>query len=183
MFDLDKFTPGDPSVPFQGEQADYLKMLLSQIGEEFVNVHEYGSAQNIVLVVPAGRAGNAEDMLGDLQQYLEPDAGGGAAQLPSGLVAWFDGTWAAARNLNGWAVCDGTNGTRDMISDERFLRSVGSGCDAGATGGSETHGHGVSLTSCDICDTGAGLGVVTNVGVSAGSSIAPNLALIPIMKL
>jgi hypothetical protein len=59
---------------------------------------------------------------------------------PHGIIAIWTG--ALAEVPDGWAVCDGTNGTPNMVN--RFLRGAPAGQDPGSTGGSNSHSHTVS---------------------------------------
>ncbi|MEM9789142.1 MAG: hypothetical protein AAF842_01930 [Planctomycetota bacterium] len=66
------------------------------------------------------------------------------ASFPAGIVMlWYAKN---GRVPNGWAACDGSNGTPDLRG--QFLRGVGSFSDVGEHDGSETHNHHYSgLTS------------------------------------
>ena len=88
----------------------------------------------------------------------------GTEFLPWPGVMWaFEGTLAEAEKRKGWAICDGTNGTPDLR--DSFVRGASANCDSGATGGSNTHTHGVNSivmggpddTQAD-CGIGAGQG-------------------------
>lgn len=87
-------------------------------------------------------AGATAEALGEMAEALEelaaqqqggiPAAGGG---IPSGLVAVWSG--AADAVPDGWALCDGENGTPDLR--DRFVLGAGSSYEVGATGGEKTH--------------------------------------------
>lgn len=67
-----------------------------------------------------------------------------AGQLPVGSIIPWSGTVASALP-NGWAICDGTNGTIDLR--DRFLRgAVKGGSDAEKVGGEAMH----TLTSSEM---------------------------------
>ena len=76
-------------------------------------------------------------------------AGNGARALPVGsIIMWF----GSVQNIpQGWALCDGTNGTPDLRG--RFIIGAGGGVALGETGGSTTtsasgnHNHGGSTAS------------------------------------
>lgn len=61
--------------------------------------------------------------------------------LPKGIIlAWYT---KSGRIPNGWAICDGSNGTPDLRG--RFLRGVATFADVGVdTNAKETHSHSVS---------------------------------------
>ncbi len=63
---------------------------------------------------------------------LSVNAGGG---VPSGLIAMWSGE--ATSIPDGWALCDGQNGTPDLRN--RFIVGAGDEYTAGATGGEATH--------------------------------------------
>jgi len=56
----------------------------------------------------------------------------GNGTIPVGGIIMWSGTIAAIPT--GWALCDGTNGTPDLLN--RFVRGAGTGTSPGATGGS-----------------------------------------------
>lgn len=60
---------------------------------------------------------------------------GGATGLPDDVIALFDKTTIPS----GWQECNGLNGSPDLRG--KYLRGAGTGNDAGATGGSNTHNH------------------------------------------
>lgn len=62
--------------------------------------------------------------------------------LPRGTIVLWSGT--AATVPEGWALCDGTRGTPDLVS--RFVRGAGGTLPKGATGGSEVHSHAATAT-------------------------------------
>jgi microcystin-dependent protein len=61
-------------------------------------------------------------------------AGGGGGSIPSGLIALWHGLLSAIPS--GWVLCNGNNGTPNLLS--KFIRSVPSGTDPGATGGNDS---------------------------------------------
>lgn len=64
--------------------------------------------------------------------------------LPRGVIVMWSGSIDDIPN--GWALCDGNDGTPDLTS--RFIRSVpNSSTDPGSTGGSTTHSHGAGSYS------------------------------------
>lgn len=62
-------------------------------------------------------------------------AGGGGGGIPSGLIAMWSG--AASAIPDGWALCDGSNGTPDLRG--KFALGSSDKYAVGATGGEETH--------------------------------------------
>ena len=72
--------------------------------------------------------------------------------LPSGIIVGWAGTIATIPS--GWALCDGTNGTPNLL--DRFILSVGAAENPGATGGSNTHSHTFTGTPGNTGDTSAG---------------------------
>jgi microcystin-dependent protein len=73
------------------------------------------------------------------------------ALFPRGVVlAWYSKSGAFPE---GWAICDGTNGTPDLRG--KFLYGVGNMSDVGKMGGNETHQHGVSSVAVAVSGTTA----------------------------
>ncbi|MBN1187361.1 MAG: tail fiber protein [Bacteroidales bacterium] len=66
--------------------------------------------------------------------------------FPSGGIIMWSGTLATIPS--GWALCDGANGTPDLR--DRFIFSVGTSENPGATGGSSSHSHTVDSHSHDV---------------------------------
>ncbi len=62
-------------------------------------------------------------------------AGGDSGAVPAGLIAIWSGSASAIPN--GWALCNGQNGTPDLRN--RFVLGAGSSYSVGATGGEKTH--------------------------------------------
>ena len=83
--------------------------------------------------------------------------------LPVGSII----LWAEAVIPEGWQVCDGTNGTPDLVG--RFPRGASSDSDLLTTGGSATHVHGNGSTSSGGAHTHAGISGTT--GVSSTSNV------------
>ncbi len=75
--------------------------------------------------------------------------------VPVGGIIMWSGTLANLANLQGWALCDGTNGTPDLRS--KFVVGVGSSNSAAAALGS-------GLTAHNIGDTGGEETHVLTVG-------------------
>lgn len=73
--------------------------------------------------------------------YVVPDGGGpggdggSGGNIPAGGIIIWSG--AADAVPEGWALCDGTNGTPDLR--DRFVLGAGGSRAVGATGGEETH--------------------------------------------
>ncbi len=65
--------------------------------------------------------------------WLLPVTGGGS--LPSGIICMWHGLLANVPA--GWAICDGNNGTPDLVA--KFVK--GATGEAGTTGGAATHTH------------------------------------------
>lgn len=76
--------------------------------------------------------------------YLAPDGDGsgltGIEGVPSGCILMWSGLASAIPT--GWNLCDGTNGTPNLIG--KFIKSAST---AGGTGGSNTHSHSHSLSA------------------------------------
>ena len=60
--------------------------------------------------------------------------------VPSGVISMWSGSSAAIPS--GWNLCDGTNGTPNLIG--KFIKSAST---AGGTGGSNTHSHAHTLSA------------------------------------
>ncbi len=60
--------------------------------------------------------------------------------VPAGAIIMWSGTLSSIPE--GWALCDGTNGTPDLM--DRFIMGISEGEDPGATGGSTSHNHTVN---------------------------------------
>ena len=78
------------------------------------------------LVVPDGETVKIEG------GHLKAQAG-----VPRGIIAMWSGAVGAVPQ--GWALCDGTNGTPNLR--DRFIVGAGSSYAVGATGGATTHTH------------------------------------------
>lgn len=77
------------------------------------------------------------------QVQVNPFSGGvGGGNLPAGVIVMWSGTAAAVPN--GWALCDGSNGTPDLRG--RFVVGAGGSYNVGDTGGTES----VTLTVSQI---------------------------------
>ena len=87
----------------------------------------------------AGATAEALEEMAAQQQGGIPAVGGG---IPSGLVAMWSGEADAVPD--GWALCDGSNGTPDLR--DRFVLGAGSSYSVGDKGGEETH----KLTTSEI---------------------------------
>jgi hypothetical protein len=72
--------------------------------------------------------GDLEDAIDDLQ---------GASAVPGGTIAMWSG--AIADIPDGWALCDGSNGTPDLA--DRFIMGVSDGKEPGGQGGAASHAH------------------------------------------
>lgn len=87
-----------------------------------------------------------------------------ASSIPSkGIIAWY----GAVDNIpEGWALCDGTNGTPDLR--DRFILGAGTNHAVGETGGEETH----TLTVAEMPShkhTGNGWSMAYGFTVASGS--------------
>lgn len=102
----------------------------------------------------------------DLTVYVSltsaSEGGGSLDGVPSGVICAWSGT--AGNTPDGWALCDGTNGTPDLR--DRFVLGAGTTHIVGGTGGSETvtltvaqmpyHDHAIEalqITSAESLDT------------------------------
>ena len=64
----------------------------------------------------------------------------GIVSIPSGLISMWSGSAAAIPS--GWNLCDGTNGTPNLVG--KFIKAAST---AGGTGGSNTHSHSHTLSA------------------------------------
>ena len=203
-FGLQWFNPGPPKGVFDDPRQEiYMNRVLQMMAREFREIHDtYSVAQNIIITLPAQKTGFDWDMTLPLQEFLADSKDLGMELLPSGAVVNFDITWAAAENMRGWAICDGTNGTKPIVpatvgGTQRIVRAVARGKDAGATAGAATHTHEALATLAepspelvDLCDDGDGVEVslaghdhqTLPETTSAASSLQPSIDLIPMMK-
>ncbi len=88
--------------------------------------------------------------------------------IPTGAIMMWSGTLATIPS--GWALCDGTNGTPNLI--DRFIKSVSAAENPGATGGSTSY----TPTGLVSAPTFTGDSVSTSAvsaGTPAGSVSAP----------
>ncbi len=72
----------------------------------------------------------------DLASLNLSESGEGVS-LPAGLIVMWSGL--VANIPDGWYICDGSNGTPDLR--DKFILSVGTAEEPGATGGSTTYTH------------------------------------------
>ena len=63
--------------------------------------------------------------------------------IPRGVIVLWHGLIVAIPE--GWIICDGSNGTPDLR--EKFVKGAAAATEAGTTGGSATHTHGVGTYS------------------------------------
>jgi hypothetical protein len=64
--------------------------------------------------------------------------GEGGDEIPTGLIAVWHGTLADIPD--GWALCDGTNGTPNLL--DKFVKSIpNASTNPGSAGGNEKHKH------------------------------------------
>ena len=68
-------------------------------------------------------------------------AGGVGDSVPSGVITMWSG--AIADIPTGWALCNGQNGTPNLL--DRFIIAAGNNSAPGDTGGAETHTHGITV--------------------------------------
>lgn len=111
--------------------------------------------------------------------------------VEAGIIAAFSGGLGAIPD--GWALCDGTNGTPDLRN--QFVPGAGDTFSVGANGGATTHTHGfVGNGHTHSIDFGGEMGAgfdytagttpSSAVGTTdAGSSLPPYYALAYIMRL
>ena len=112
--------------------------------------------------------------------------------LPRGSII----PWLSKEPIpQGWALCDGTNGTPDFRN--RFLQGAGDASQAGATEGTVTHTHGIHLTEIGDGRTPVSSTVIQSrvsrvdddrfkayrMDVSAASEQPPSIKVQFIMKL
>ena len=109
----------------------------------------------------------AHDMLDAAMTSQDPNSlatkGYVSQQIPRGVIVMWSG--AINQIPQGWALCDGTNGTPDLR--DRFIVGAGRSYTPGSTGGSNTHNHTYSgQTSQSVGGT---------VPAGLGSGAAPQL--------
>jgi len=97
------------------------------------------------------------------------------AGLPRGTIVM----WSGPTIPEGWALCDGTNGTPDLR--DRFILGAGGSYSVGATGGAESvsHSH-TSLRDLGVYKRAKGGGDITYY-LKHGHPITTSTATIPIL--
>lgn len=80
--------------------------------------------------------------------------------VPSGVIVMWSG--AIGDIPEGWALCDGTNGTPDLR--DRFIIGAGGSYSVGNTGGATTHTHGVGSYA-----VGSHTHTLTTYGMTSGT--------------
>ena len=76
------------------------------------------------------------------------------ASVPRGFIGMYSGPWnfdatgLGTGDLEGWALCNGNNGTPDL--SDRFVFCSTSSITQGDTGGSSSHSHGVGDWMCQF---------------------------------
>lgn len=91
----------------------------------------------------------------------------GVTKLPSGIITLADSAVPA-----GFNVCDGNNGTPNLV--DKFLKGASAGADAGATGGSKQNTHALShthTTSHAHSAVTSGTPSLNNIAVSGSGTI------------
>lgn len=94
-----------------------------------------------------------------------------ASGIPSGVITMWSG--AIADIPTGWALCNGQNGTPNLL--DRFIIAAGNNSAPGDTGGAETHTHaitvyGTALTIEQLAQHRHGIGM--NGEVLAGTNMS-----------
>ena len=171
---------------FTLDQATALQDAFRGVYSRIAKVEEADkSAQQIMLTLPAGATDLDSAIEIAIQDYLEPLLSDRKFQVvPSGALIAFSGTLAQARALQGYQVCDGTDGTPDLRN--LFLRGAGGNENAGGSGGADTqtsdvavadhadHDHTIAASgsSCPLCVDGAGtaFSLATHVHTMGGVS-------------
>jgi hypothetical protein len=109
----------------------------SAVSFRIVNyTHEFNAPSNWLLVAVV----NGDDKtvkLGTGTIISANSSSNNGSPLPSGTIVMWSGPLAGIPD--GWALCNGQNGTPDL--QDRFIRGVKTGENPGPTGGSETHSH------------------------------------------
>lgn len=103
---------------------------------------------------------------------------GGLAVAPVGSIVMFDG--ALATIPDGWAICDGNNGTVDMR--ERFVYGTAANTNLLSTGGSKTHTHPVPTATAAGAHThtySVSTGGATGEGENAWAQSAGSKSVVP----
>lgn len=85
------------------------------------------------------------------------------ASLPSGLIAIWKGSTSTIPN--GWALCNGQNGTPDLR--DKFVLGAGNSYGVGSTGGESTHRLTVSEMPSHTHDT-SGSSATVSLGLRDG---------------
>jgi hypothetical protein len=80
-----------------------------------------------------------------------------SGSMPIGTIMYFSGSFTNNVTFPGWYKCDGTNGTPDLITNNRFARAASA---SGGTGGSKS----ISVGNLPAHDHNIGVGV----GVAEG---------------
>ncbi|MBN1946793.1 MAG: tail fiber protein [Bradymonadales bacterium] len=99
------------------------------------------NAQRIVPVPYAYRTAESRDFVIHGEAVSEVDDGAGGIDyfymVPRGAIVMWSG--ALTDISDGWALCDGSNGTPDLR--DRFIVGAAPAADPGATGGAISHSH------------------------------------------
>jgi hypothetical protein len=93
-----------------------------------------------------------------------------AASIPSGVIVMWSGLLA---NIpDGWAICNGANGTPDLR--DMFICGTSTGENPGATGGTTTHTHSVNPpnTQTGVVNEGGNVIFGSPTPVSTAASLA-----------
>lgn len=83
----------------------------------------------------------------------------------TGIICLWSGTIASIPD--GWALCDGSNGTPDMR--QRFVRGAPDCCDAGGVGGDAEHNHNYDGETDGCCDQHCHYMTITTSGPPGGA--------------
>lgn len=125
---------------------------------------------NVFSVRVTNRVGSSMSQEAGLTVTIPPD------NMPlNGIIMWHG---LLADIPTNYQLCDGTNGTPDLL--DKFVMGVPDGAtDPGDTGGSDTHGHGIGTLAANkttgLATLGAGSTVVTDVSVIGAPADATTL--------
>lgn len=120
---------------YKSEEANNAKQLGGKQPSIFLNIESInGLAGDSTASITIIGDGNIS-VTNDTQQNTITISGASDSSIPSGVIVMWSGS---INNIpSGWALCDGTNGTPDLIN--RFIVGAGNNYNVGDTGGEDSH--------------------------------------------